>query len=164
MALQAAYQQYLATPNSSFLAENASLHYITTLTTFHGPAEIIKHLNTQTKKLKKKSEKIIDVVDGTSSLAVETELTVEFLNGGGAFLPGIDDNFLADREVTFLVVCYSIYPTCCCMCANKLGSLDPHCFLRCERQNNSNPTELGPRLAPEVDRRDRKDWTKLAYT
>ncbi|KFZ11766.1 hypothetical protein V502_07400 [Pseudogymnoascus sp. VKM F-4520 (FW-2644)] len=104
MALQAAYQQYLATPNSSFLADNASLHYITTLTTFHGPTEIIKHLNTQTKKLKKKSEKIIDVVDGTSSLAVETELTVEFLNGGGAFLPGIDDNFLADREVTFLVI------------------------------------------------------------
>lgn len=164
MALQAAYQQYLATPNSSFLAENASLHYITTLTTFHGPAEIIKHLNTQTKKLKKKSEKIIDVVDGTSSLAVETELTVEFLNGGGAFLPGIDDNFLADREVTFLVVCYSICSTCCCMCANKLGSLDPHCLLRCERQNNSNPTELGPRLAPEVDRCDWKDWTKLAYT
>ncbi|KAL5347192.1 hypothetical protein ACLOAV_007501 [Pseudogymnoascus australis] len=104
MALQAAYQQYLATPNSSFLAENASLHYITTLTTFHGAAEIIKHLNNQTKKIKKKSEKIIDVVDGTSSLAVETELTVEFLNGGGAYLPGIDDNFLADREVTFLVI------------------------------------------------------------
>ncbi|KFX89435.1 hypothetical protein V495_06590 [Pseudogymnoascus sp. VKM F-4514 (FW-929)] len=104
MALQAAYQQYLATPNSSFLAENASLHYITTLTTFHGPAEIIKHLNTQTKKIKKKSEKIIDVVDGSSSLALETELTVEFLTGGGAYLPGIDDNFLADREVTFLVI------------------------------------------------------------
>ncbi|KFY35960.1 hypothetical protein V494_05444 [Pseudogymnoascus sp. VKM F-4513 (FW-928)] len=104
MALQAAYQQYLATPNSSFLAENASLHYITTLTTFHGPAEIIKHLNTQSKRIKKKSEKIIDVVDGSSSLAVETELTVEFLTGGGAYLPGIDDNFLADREVTFLVI------------------------------------------------------------
>lgn len=160
MALQAAYQQYLATPNSSFLAENASLHYITTLTTFHGAAEIIKHLNNQTKKIKKKSEKIIDVVDGTSSLAVETELTVEFLNGGGAYLPGIDDNFLADREVTFLVVRYSIYSTSCwtpihsiCryMCANKLGSLDPHCLLRCERQNNSNPTELGSRLSTEVD-------------
>ncbi|OBT73644.1 hypothetical protein VF21_07357 [Pseudogymnoascus sp. 05NY08] len=104
MALQAAYQQYLATPNSSFLAENASLHYITTLTTFHGPAEIIKHLNTQSKKIKKKSEKIIDVVDGSSSLAVETELTLEFLTGGGGYLPGIDDNFLADREVTFLVI------------------------------------------------------------
>lgn len=129
MALQAAYQQYLATPNSSFLAENASLHYITTLTTFHGPAEIIKHLNTQTKKIKKKSEKIIDVVDGSSSLAVETELTLEFLTGGGGYLPGIDDNFLADREVTFLVVCYSIDSNCCCMCANKFGCIDPHCLL-----------------------------------
>ena len=157
MALQAAYQQYLATPNSSFLAENASLHYITTLTTFHGPAEIIKHLNNQTKKIKKKSEKIIDVVDGSSSLAVETELTIEFLNGGGAYLPGIDDNFLADREVTLLVVCYSIDSTCCCMCANELGCLDPHCLLRCERQDNSNPTELGPRIAPEIDRCDRKE-------
>ena len=164
MALQAAYQQYLATPNSSFLAENASLHYITTLTTFHGPAEIIKHLNTQTKKIKKKSEKIIDVVDGSSSLALETELTVEFLTGGGAYLPGIDDNFLADREVTFLVVCYSIGSTCCSVCANKAGFLDPHCLLRCERQNNSNSTELGPGLSPEVDRRDRKDWKELAYT
>lgn len=104
MALQAAYKQYLASPNSSFLAENASLHYITTLTTFHGSAEIIKHLNTQSKKLKKKDEQIVDVVEGTNSLALETELTVEFVSGGGAFLPGIDDNFLADRVVTILVV------------------------------------------------------------
>lgn len=164
MALQAAYQQYLATPNSSFLAENASLHYITTLTTFHGPAEIIKHLNTQTKKIKKKSEKVLDVVDGTSSLALETELTVEFLTGGGAYLPGIDDNFLADREVTFLVVCPSVDYTYCCTCANELGCLDPHCLFRCERQNNSNPTELGSGFTPEVDRCDREDWAKLAYT
>lgn len=115
MALQAAYKQYLAAPNASFLAENASLHYITTLTTFNGPTEIIKHLNNQIKKVKKKEEKIIDAIEGDCALALEIETSVEFVDGGGAFLPGIDDNFLSDRIVTLPIVSYTIKGTVLCM-------------------------------------------------
>jgi len=113
MALQTAYQRFLAAPNTSFLAANASLHYITTLTTFNGSSEIIKHLNGQTHDLKKKEERFLDVIEGSNALAVEVYTTIEFVNGGGSFLPGLDDNFLADRTVTLPIVrtseesCYS---------------------------------------------------------
>ncbi|TVY48640.1 hypothetical protein LOCC1_G003967 [Lachnellula occidentalis] len=104
MALQAVYKQFLTAPNSSFLASDASLHYITTLTTLHGSAEIIKYLNGQNHELKKKEEKFLDVVEGPDSLAVEVHTTLEFQTGGGAYLPSLDDNFLADRIVTFPII------------------------------------------------------------
>lgn len=107
MALQSAYKQFLATPNSSLLASDASLHYITTLTTVHGSAEIIKYLNVQSHELKKKEEKFLDVVEGANALAVEAHTTLEFQTGGGAYLPSLDDNFLADRIVTFPIVRYT---------------------------------------------------------
>src|SRR6266498_1728350 len=104
MALQAAYKQFLAAPNPSLLAENASLHYITTLVTFNGSSGIIKHLNSQSHELKKAEEKFLDVVEGSNALAVEVQTTIEFVTGGGSYLPGLDDNFLADRTVNFPIV------------------------------------------------------------
>lgn len=111
MALQTAYKQFLAAPNPSFLAEDASLHYITTLVTLNGPNEIAKHLKSQDHELKKKEEKFLDVVEGHNALAVEVHTTMEFLTGGGAYLPSLDDNFLADRIVTFPIVSM-IYRLC----------------------------------------------------
>jgi hypothetical protein len=105
MALQTAYKQFLAAPNPTFLAQDASLHYITTLVTLNGSSEIIKHLKSQDHELKKKEEKFLDVVEGPNALAVEVHTTIEFLSGGGAYLPSLDDNFLADRIVTFPIVC-----------------------------------------------------------
>jgi len=61
MALQTAYKQFLAAPNPSFLADNASLHYITTLVSVNGSSQIIKHLNGQSHDLQKKEEKFLDV-------------------------------------------------------------------------------------------------------
>jgi hypothetical protein len=107
MALQTAYKQFLAAPNSSFLANNASLHYITTLVTVNGSSEVIKHLNGQSYDLKKTEQTFLDVVEGTNALAVEVHSTIEFISGGGSYLPGLDDNFLADRIVTFPIVCTS---------------------------------------------------------
>ncbi|KAH8593583.1 hypothetical protein B0O99DRAFT_662498 [Bisporella sp. PMI_857] len=104
MALQATYKQFLAAPNSSLLASDASLHYITTLTSLNGSPEIIKHLKSQDLDLKKKEEKILDVVEGPNSIAAEIHTTIEFVNGGGAYLPKLDDNFLADRVVNFPVI------------------------------------------------------------
>ena len=105
MALQNTYKQFLAAPNPGLLASNASLNYITTLTTLNGPNDIIKHLNTQSHQLTKKEEKFLDVVEGPNALAIEVQTTIEFKTSGGALLPALDDNFLADRIVTLPIVC-----------------------------------------------------------
>lgn len=104
MALQAVYKQFLAAPSSSALAQDASLHYITTTTSFQGPTDIIKHLNAQRNQIKKNKEDILDVVEGPGALAISTALTLEFLDRGGAYLPGLDDQFLSDRVVDIAVV------------------------------------------------------------
>lgn len=104
MALQAVYKQFLAAPSSTVLAQNASLHYITTTTSFHGPTEVMKHLNAQRNHIKKDKEDFINVIEGQNALAVQTELTLEFLDDGGAYLPGLDDQFLSDRTVYISVV------------------------------------------------------------
>lgn len=104
MALQAVYKQFLAAPNSSALAQNASLHYITTTTSFHGPTEVIKHLNAQRNHMKKNREDFLNVIEGQNALAVQTELALEFLDDGGPYLPGLDDQFLSDRMVEIAVV------------------------------------------------------------
>ena len=104
MALISTYKSYLANPNDSFLATNASLNYVTTTTSLTSPATIQKHLQTQQQLVEKKSEKFLNVIENANSLCVETETTLRFVMGGGAYLPGIDDNFLADRIVTLPIV------------------------------------------------------------
>lgn len=104
MALQALYKQFLAAPSSSVLAQNASLHYITTTTSFYGPTDIIKHLSSQRNQIKKNKEDLLSVVEGQNALAVQTELTLEFQDSGGAYLPGLDEQFLSDRVVYIAVV------------------------------------------------------------
>ncbi|KAL7935345.1 hypothetical protein V8C35DRAFT_299217 [Trichoderma chlorosporum] len=96
--MAATYKQFLASPSSSLLADKAALHYVTTLTSFVGATEIIKHLNTLQKQVKKKKEEVINLIDGQNTIAVEVDTCVEFVTSGGAYLPGLDDNFLSDRE------------------------------------------------------------------
>ncbi|KAF2187006.1 hypothetical protein K469DRAFT_705554 [Zopfia rhizophila CBS 207.26] len=104
MSLSAKYQAFLARPSSGALAEHASLHYITTLTSINEPAAIIKHLSVQEKLLKKKGEKVLSTVESANGLCLDVETTLDFIAGGGAYLPGLDDNFVADRTVTFPMV------------------------------------------------------------
>jgi hypothetical protein len=104
MTFQSTYKQFLSAPNVALVAENVSFHYITTLVTYHGSSNVIKHLQSQSNQLKKKEENFLDVIASHDALAVEVETTMEFLTGGGAYLPGLDDNFLADRTVTFPIV------------------------------------------------------------
>ncbi|KAK7739989.1 hypothetical protein SLS53_005583 [Cytospora paraplurivora] len=103
MALQAVYKQFLASPNSNVLAQNASLHYITTTTSYNGPTDIVKHFSSQRNHLRTKKESVLNVVEGQNTLAVQTELALEFLDHGGAYLPGLDDQFLSDRVVHIAV-------------------------------------------------------------
>ncbi|KAK3995344.1 hypothetical protein QBC44DRAFT_320153 [Cladorrhinum sp. PSN332] len=103
MALQAAYKQFLAAPNQSALAPSASLHYITSTTSYNGPGDIIKHLNTARNQIKKNKEDVLFVIEGQNAVVLEAELSVEFVTGAGGYLPGLDDNFIADRTVTFQI-------------------------------------------------------------
>ncbi|KAI9876182.1 MAG: hypothetical protein M1830_007083, partial [Pleopsidium flavum] len=104
MSLQSLYQAFLAAPNAAALAEGASFNYITTLTTVNTPAAIIKHLTAQQRAMKKKQEKVISTIESSDGICLDVETTLEFLTSGGAYLPGLDDNFLADRVVTFPIV------------------------------------------------------------
>jgi hypothetical protein len=105
MTLRDTYSRFLATPSTGALAENASLNYITTNTSISDATAIVKHLSVQEKLLKKTKQKILDAIeDGHHGLSVDVETTIEFQSGGGAYLPGLDDNFVADRTVTFPMV------------------------------------------------------------
>jgi hypothetical protein len=104
MSLKAKYQDFLGNPTTGALAPNAALTYIPTLTAIHEPTAILKHYAAQAKQIKKKGDKILSAINGPNGLAVETETTLEFISGGGAYLPGLDDNFLADKTVIFPIV------------------------------------------------------------
>ncbi|KAL8413920.1 hypothetical protein RB594_005234 [Gaeumannomyces avenae] len=105
MALQNAYLRFLAAPDPSALAENASLSYITTTITVAGAAEVVKHLTDLRKHLNKTKEDILSSIEGRDGLgiALETETSLEFTVSGGPYLPGLDDNFVTDRGVHLVV-------------------------------------------------------------
>jgi hypothetical protein len=104
MSLHAIYESFLGNPDAASLAETASLKYITTLTTVNKAEIIATHLQTQNKTVvKKKAEKVIGAVEGPSALSLDVETTLEFISGGGAYLPGLE-NFVTDKIVTFPVV------------------------------------------------------------
>lgn len=103
-SLKAIYQSYLANPTASNLSENASINYITTLTTINTAPAIVKHNAAHQKVLQKKEEKVLSCIEGNDAMCLDIETTLEFITGGGAYLPGLDDNFLSDRVVTFPMV------------------------------------------------------------
>ena len=117
MALQAAYKQFLANPNTAALAANASLHYITSTTSKHGATEILKHFATLRNQVRKKKEEFLNVVEGGNAIACEVDSALEFLTSGGPYLPALDDNFLTDRTVYLPIVSlrinhFTILQTC----------------------------------------------------
>lgn len=95
--MAATYKRFLASPNSSFLADDATLHYVTTTTSFTGATQIIKHLNALQKQVKKKREDILTQIEAQNAIALEFNTGLEFQTSGGAYLPGLDDNFVSDR-------------------------------------------------------------------
>lgn len=104
MSLKARYEAFISNPSSGALADDASINYIPTLTTINDAASIIKHLAAQHKLLVKKSESVLSTVESADGLCLDVDTTIEFIAGGGAYLPGLDDNFLADKVVNFPVV------------------------------------------------------------
>lgn len=95
-AMADTYLSFLRSPTESALAPDAALHYITTTTSIHDAPAIIKHFQTQERVVKKKSETVLSSYGSPDGAVVETETTFEFVRGGGAVLPRMDDNMLAD--------------------------------------------------------------------
>ena len=94
------YSSFLQSPNPSHLAADAQLFYITTTTEVKEAASILKHLQSQLKQVEKKEEKVLNVIESQDGLAVETETSLLFKTGGGAYLPGMDANLLDEQTVT----------------------------------------------------------------
>jgi len=116
MTLEAIYKGFLAHPSADVLTSNAAFNYIPTSTTISEAGAIVKHFHAQSNLLKKKNEVFSNVVEGPNSLCVESETTILFNNGGGAYLPGIDESMICDRVVTIALVCHACstlegYPT-----------------------------------------------------
>ena len=126
MSLTQLYQSFLTAPSEGVLAENATLNYITTVTTVQGVAPILKHFNSQQKVLRKKEERFLSTVEDQHSLCVEVQTSLEFITGGGSYLPGLDDNFVSDRKAIFPIVS----PNSASSVWRKLTPLDPHRSLR----------------------------------
>ena len=104
MGLQAAYERFLQRPIPANFAENATLQYVTTLKSFKGGSKIVEHIGEQQQNVvKKKAEKIISVVEGSTAVVVIAETTLEFVSAGGAYLPGLD-SFIIDRQATLPIV------------------------------------------------------------
>jgi hypothetical protein len=110
MAL-AVYERFLAAPTVDALSPDASWHYITTTTSITGGEQVVKHLTSQHRIVKKKGDKTLSAIETPGALVLDVETTLEFLTGGGAYLPSLDDNFLADRVVTFPTVRLSLETT-----------------------------------------------------
>lgn len=102
--MAATYQSFLASPSTSVLAPNASINYITTTTTISEPTAILKHLQSQGRQVVKKEENILNAIEGANGLCLETDTTLQFKNGGGAFLPGMDENVIDECIVTFPLI------------------------------------------------------------
>lgn len=103
------YESYLKSPSASALSDNATLNYITTLTTINTSAAIVRHHAAHQKVLQKKEEKVLSCIEGSDAICLDIETTLLFVTGGGAYLPGLDDNFLSDRVVTFPMVSSMAY-------------------------------------------------------
>ena len=104
MSLKDVYQRFLANHESASLASDASLIYIPTTTKLEGPDAVLRHFSKQQNIIKTKAEDILGVVEGADSLCLDVETTLEFVAGGGAYLPSLDNNFLLDRVASFPTV------------------------------------------------------------
>ncbi|CAI7590390.1 unnamed protein product [Penicillium glandicola] len=95
------YQRFLDNPRSAKLADDVSLIYVPTTAKFEQADNVITHVLKNAKVVKTKSNKIISAIEGSDSLCLDMETTLEFTEGGGVYLPSLDDNFLSDRVATF---------------------------------------------------------------
>lgn len=100
--LQDSYKKFLNKGNAP-LAANVSLIYVPTTTRIDGADAVASHVRRQASIVEKQSEEIINVIESSNALCLDIEVTLKF-NGGGAYLPAMDDNFLADSVANISTV------------------------------------------------------------
>ncbi|KAL9111380.1 MAG: hypothetical protein Q9227_004257 [Pyrenula ochraceoflavens] len=93
-----AYQSFLASPKVSDLSDDAILAYVTVVSSIQNSASIVKHLTST--EIRHVIQKIIGTVDGGSNAFYDIENTIQFVAGGGKYLPGLDE-FIVDKTLTF---------------------------------------------------------------
>ena len=106
MALASSYQTFRTTGNPAGLCSDAALHYVPTLLTHKEPTAIAKHLAAQAKELLKKEE-VLSSVETATALVQEVQTRLEFRTGGGAYLPGLEENLIADQMATVVIVSWT---------------------------------------------------------
>lgn len=148
-SLKAVYLSFLSKPTGAVLNVEASLNYISTLTTINSSAAIVKHFAAFERVLKKKGEKVLDAIESGNALCLEVDTTIEFLTGGGAYLPGLEENFLADRILTFPIVrepsIVGLHRP-----ADGVHTVGSYRALRCEPKDSDNPPSLGSRITSQA--------------
>ncbi|KAJ5475273.1 hypothetical protein N7539_008339 [Penicillium diatomitis] len=95
------YQRFLASPRNAPLATNATLIYVPVTTKVEGADAIATHTSRQSHIVKKTSDKVMNAIESSDALCLDMETTLHFVEGGGVYLPSLDDNFLVNRVVTF---------------------------------------------------------------
>jgi hypothetical protein len=98
------YQRFLDNPKTAKLADDVSLIYVPTTTKFEQADNVITHVLKNANVVKTKSNQVISAIEGSDSLCLDMETTLDFTEGGGVYLPSLDDNFLADRVAIFPTV------------------------------------------------------------
>lgn len=99
------YSSFKANPKDSFLSPNSPcLSYITSGITFDNAQSILQHLANEAFEISKSTKQIISSHVTQSSLVLETDAEIKFLRGPGAFLPGLSTNFVADEQVSLLLI------------------------------------------------------------
>jgi hypothetical protein len=94
------YSKFLTDPQKDVLHAQAGLHYIsTTGNSFQTNTAILGHLTREALLYKYKEQKVLSAVEAPNAVVVEVSAAIEFQNGGGVLLPGLDDNFVTDQTV-----------------------------------------------------------------
>ncbi|KAJ8097913.1 hypothetical protein POJ06DRAFT_260455 [Lipomyces tetrasporus] len=97
------YKAFLQSPQDTHLSGNARVTYVTSGQAFDGPDAIISNAILNARHLKK-SEKITSTHIGSDSIVLETVTTIEFVNGTGSYVTGLDKNFVVNNTVVLPII------------------------------------------------------------
>ncbi|KAK9365009.1 hypothetical protein V1509DRAFT_655822 [Lipomyces kononenkoae] len=98
-----AYLAFLKSPRADQLLPNARVTYVTSAQVYSGAEAILSNAILNARHVKK-SEKIISTHVASDSIVFETVTTIEFVNGTGSYVTGLDKNFVVDNTVILPVI------------------------------------------------------------
>ncbi|KAK9467906.1 hypothetical protein V1512DRAFT_260333 [Lipomyces arxii] len=100
----ARYKAFLLTPKADHLVESdANLTYITSCQSFKGTEAILSNTILNSRHVKK-FDKFISEHIAADSIVFEIISTIEFVNGTGSYVPGLDKNFVVDHTVILPII------------------------------------------------------------